>query len=424
MRDVKDGTTNTVMTVEVGEKHAVEWTKPEDLEFQKETLRSALFERFEDSALIGFADGSTRIIPQAVNDDTIWAVFTRAGGERIGGVGRSVPTRNRTFPLDLDEFVGPDFEYQLGTFVAKGLGDKVGFHVCDNDPMFDFQLVGFLGQSLGSFSGRQGIGIDDDFLPFVLAIASLNAPVYVSLPLEDAEIADQFLATVDKALARFVRRPERGGFFRFDKDFYTLPLTDETPARSLGLQIGPVKWRFFWARIDDSLYIASKSEILEQLVRSGDADEPKEGMRQPEKSHAMMRIRPEHWDLVLPSYRLGWAERHRLSCLHNVGRLSNIARLQAAMHGAAAEQSASAGVLETLADQVYGVRFFCPEGGQYHADREHVSCSIHGSAANPRQLAVPTDNGAIDKMLRDFKGLTVGLTFLEDGLHGVVTIDR
>jgi hypothetical protein len=232
------------------------------------------------------------------------------------------------------------------------------------------------------------------------------------------------LATVDKALARFVRRKEGGGFFRFDKDFYTLPLSDNTQARSLGVQLGPVKWRFFWARIDDTLFIASKSEILEQLVRMEDADEPVEGMKQPEKSHAMMRIRPEHWNLVLPSYRLGWAERHRLSCLHNVGRLSNLARLQAATQGAAAGQSGPQDGLETLAEQVYGVHFFCPEGGQYHAEREHVSCSVHGSAANPRQLAVPPDNGAIDKMLRDFKGLTVGLTFLEDGLHGVVTIDR
>ena len=212
IRDIKDGTSNTVMTVEVGNQHAVEWTKPEDLDFSKATFRSALFERFEDSALIGFADGTTRIVPKTVNDDTAWAIITRDGGERVGGVGRSVPTRNRMFPLDLDEFVGPDFEYQLGTFVAKGLGDKVGFHVCDNDPMFDFQLVGFLGQSLGSFSGRRGFGIDDDFLPIVLAIASLNAPVYVSLPLEDAEITDQFLATVDKG-AGPVCSPSRAWWF-------------------------------------------------------------------------------------------------------------------------------------------------------------------------------------------------------------------
>ncbi len=97
IRDVQDGTTNTAMTVEVGEKHAVEWTKPVDLEFDKATLRSALFERFEDSTLIGFADGSTRIVPKTVIDDTLWAIFTRAGGERVRGIGRSVPMRNQRF---------------------------------------------------------------------------------------------------------------------------------------------------------------------------------------------------------------------------------------------------------------------------------------------------------------------------------------
>jgi hypothetical protein len=411
------------MLVDAGEQHAVEWTKPEDLQFDTQALRKAMFQRFNDAALVGFSDGSVRKIPSTITDESMLAIFTRAGAETAQVQGQLVPSRRPRFINELSQFVEPDFEYKLGTFLTRGVSDKIGFHVCDTDPTFDFQLIGFLGQSLGSFSGRQGLGIDADFLPFVVAIASLNAPVYISLPLEDAEITDQFLAAVDGALARYARMPERGGFFGFEKDFYTLPLNETTTARSLGLQVGPVKWRFFWARIDDSLYFASKQEILEQLVQAASGGEPTGAATQPEKSHAMLRIRPEHWNRVLPSYRLGWAERHRVSCLHNVGRLSNVARLQAAGYSTSGEAD-SESILETLAEQIYGVHFFCPAGGSYVADGTQVACSVHGSAAQPRQSAVPREGGMIDKMMREFKGLTVGLTFLEDGLHAVVTIDR
>ena len=247
-RDIQDGTSNTVLIFEVGEKNAVIWTKPADLVFDKATIREAFFQRFEDSALVCLADGSNCVVPDTISDDRLLAIFTRAGGETVDGpIGRFVSPRRQGFPFDLDELAGPGFESALGTFITEGLSDKVGFHVCDADPMFDFQLVGFLGQSLGSFSGRRGFGIDDDFLPVVLLIASLNAPVYVSLPLDDAAVTDQFLAAVDQALARYVRRPERGGFFEVEKDYYTLPLAGDMTARSLGVQFGPIKWRFFWA---------------------------------------------------------------------------------------------------------------------------------------------------------------------------------
>jgi hypothetical protein len=423
IRDTRDGTSNTALTVQVGEERAVEWTKPDDVPFNKQSLRKSLFSYFEDVALIGFSDGSTRVLPDSVADETLWAIFTRAGGETVSNVGRPVSNRNPSLPMDLGEFVGPEFEQQLGMFLTKGLSDKIGFHVCDTEPMFDFQLIGFLGQSLGSFSGRGGLGMDDDFLPIVLAIASLNAPVYVSVPLEDTDVTDEFLNSVDDALARFARRPERNMFFQFQKDFYQLPLSDGTSARSMGLQLGPVKWRFFWARIEESLYVASKVEVLEQLVQAHISDGAADTTGHAEECHAMMRIRPENWKRVLPSYRLGWAERHRLSCLHNVGRLSNLARLQTAT-SAVGEETAVDDSFQRMAAEVYGVQFFCPEGGDYHADGHQVTCSIHQNAADPRQRAVPREDGTIDRMLRQFKGMTVGLTFLEDGLHAVVTIDR
>jgi hypothetical protein len=49
---------------------------------------------------------------------------------------------------------------------------------------------------------------------------------------------------------------------------------------------------------------------------------------------------------------------------------------------------------------------------------------MHGSALAPRQAAAPAQDQSFGKLLSTFSGLEATLTFLEDGLHAVVTIDR
>ena len=46
-----------------------------------------------------------------------------------------------------------------------------------------------------------------------------------------------------------------------------LPAAGDAPIiRCHAVSFGPVKWRFFWARIDNGLYVASKKFILDDLV--------------------------------------------------------------------------------------------------------------------------------------------------------------
>ena len=53
-RDVRDGSSNTIMLVDVAEKDAVEWTRPDDLAYDPSTIRQALFGRYGKVALAGF----------------------------------------------------------------------------------------------------------------------------------------------------------------------------------------------------------------------------------------------------------------------------------------------------------------------------------------------------------------------------------
>ena len=53
-----------------------------------------------------------------------------------------------------------------------------------------------------------------------------------------------------------------------------------------------------------------------------------------------------------------------------------------------------------------------------------MTSSIHGTALAPRQASAPAQDQPLGKLLSSFAGLEATLTFLEDGLHAVVTIDR
>jgi len=327
-------------------------------------------------------------------------------------------------------------------FLAKGVGNQVGLHVYDASPFFDFNLTAFLGEMLGQFRGGGG-GLGDEILPIGFLVASLNSPVYISIPVQDAQIVDKFLDELDTTLAALARQPRGVGWIDFAFDFYRIPLAGKDERiRCYAVQFGPVKWRLFFARIGGGLYVASKQFILDDLAAGTDrrlvADKKTDGGP---TAHAMVRVRPEHWKEVLPAFQLGWAESSRVACLNNLGPLSSVARAvsgegrgergearvpEAGVSPLTTHHSPLAERVHRLADELHAVHFFCPDGGQYvvSADGKQVTCSVHGSAAAPRQLTAPARNSPMGRLIKDFGGLTAELTFLEDGLHAVVTIER
>jgi hypothetical protein len=144
----------------------------------------------------------------------------------------------------------------------------------------------------------------------------------------------------------------------------------------------------------------------------------------------MVRVRPENWNKTLADYRLGWSENNRQACLCNLGPLAQVGRAfgTAVARGEYSEALAARRGRDVcrLADGLYAVHFFCPDGGDYLLDRDGraVTCSVHGWAREPRQYAAQRDQADYDKFLRSFGGMTITLTFLEDGLRAVLTVDR
>ncbi|MEX0641937.1 MAG: DUF1559 domain-containing protein, partial [Pirellulales bacterium] len=82
-RAVTDGLSHTIALVEADADQAVEWTKPDDWEYDPSNPSAGLGNLRPGGWNAAFSDGSVRFIPNSVDPDTLKALFTRAGGEVI-----------------------------------------------------------------------------------------------------------------------------------------------------------------------------------------------------------------------------------------------------------------------------------------------------------------------------------------------------
>lgn len=353
----------------------------------------------------------------------------------LRGANARSPNTSNDDPFDLPFGLPGGREAREKTYglLSEGLGNQLGIHLYDSRPPFELNVPSMLGMMLASGAGRGGGGdlIFGSEPLFALALVSLNSPVYLSLPVADEKMVDDYLNWSDAALSYAARNERRGRWFSFEYDFYKYKLSTGQPARAFGLRFDPARVSFYWARIGRGLYVATKPFILEDLAAlqaqghsataTATADEDLTG-------HALARVRAGNWNEVLPDYNLAWAENEREACLNNLGPLSSAARaLTSAAEGtqAPAGEALDRAAVE-LAGRLAGARFVCPEGGAYHvsADGREVACSVHGTAADPRQPAAPSDASAAGRTMHRLGDLTTTLTFTDDGLHAVLVVKR
>jgi hypothetical protein len=78
-----DGTSNTILLVQVDEAHAVAWTKPEDLRVDPAKPHEGLG-REAGGFMVALADGSAHFVRPTISKETLWAAFTPSGDEVLG----------------------------------------------------------------------------------------------------------------------------------------------------------------------------------------------------------------------------------------------------------------------------------------------------------------------------------------------------
>jgi hypothetical protein len=83
IRDISDGSSNTITVVEVNDESAVPWTKPDDFEYDENDPIKGLVGMRPGIFLAAFADGHVQAISQSIDANVLKALFTRDGGEAV-----------------------------------------------------------------------------------------------------------------------------------------------------------------------------------------------------------------------------------------------------------------------------------------------------------------------------------------------------
>jgi hypothetical protein len=310
----------------------------------------------------------------------------------------------------------------IRSLLHDGVGNQIAFHLYDSPPPIDVNVpmlaAWVLGQGVGNPGAESGRLIGE--LPAILPIAGLLHPVYVSVPVRNRGIVDNFLDRLDRFLAAEARVHRRDWFIEYASDFYKLnsAVNPKEKFRVAGLRFGPIKVRLFWARIGDGLYLATQPFILEDLVT---LEKPRTAPEAGPTAHALFRIRAGHWNDILPADRLGWAESNREACLQNIGPQTSV--LRALSTG---ETSHDRPEVARVAGQVLDIQFYCPEGGHYDVtpDGRAMRCSVHGSPADSYQFDRPAESSEVARLMRSLNQFTASITFERDGLFARLEIDR
>jgi hypothetical protein len=83
LQGITDGTSRTIALLEVSDKSAVIWTKPDDYDVNRPNLIEGIVGQRPRGFLAGLADGSVRFLPDDIDENSLRALFTRAGKEDV-----------------------------------------------------------------------------------------------------------------------------------------------------------------------------------------------------------------------------------------------------------------------------------------------------------------------------------------------------
>ena len=269
LQGITDGTSNTILVTVADPQAAVVWTKPDDLPFDPKDPLKGLIRPGQDAIEVVMADGSVKRFSPRIDAKKFAALVTPQGGETVNlepgdelapppGAGPAQLFDGlRLTPEDLRQLEEAGFDLnKLRRFLRDGIGDQVGFHMHDAPRLLDADLSGLFGGEVES-AGLTAIG---------LAVRFAFGASSVSIPVKDPKVVDDYLEELDRVFLAGQKTLTGFGLRRKEVDFYRLALPKGHTIRCVAVGFAGLKWRVYWGRIGDGLYVATRPFILEDLA--------------------------------------------------------------------------------------------------------------------------------------------------------------
>ena len=200
--------------------------------------------------------------------------------------------------------------------------------------------------------------------------------------------------------------------FRLSADAYRLPDYKGYPLYVFGVELYAIKLRLHVAVVGDQLVVATKPELLREVI---DASSTAEGTPRP-PAHMLIRLNRRGLHRAYDDVQLYWEEKARTACNRNISSIYNLVKL----YGVKIDD------VPRLSEAKYGVRYFCPDGGDYRfdAERNEVLCGVHGNREQSRQEPRPDRQASFARFIESLDEVTASLRFEDDALLTTVEIVR
>jgi hypothetical protein len=293
---------------------------------------------------------------------------------------------------------------EQGRFNLDWLGDEIALNLCDGQVLFTTggQAMGLLGREAGRSSSLE---------PLVIGylVSALNLPTYLTVKVNDTNKAEAAIPLLFNSFG-----PGHGRGDEFAVETYTIEDHRGKPVYVVNFSLFVVKLRLYAAVVNDRLVIASRRDIVTDLMDAA-------------KKHKGEHVAKHDGNLELSVYRtafkqieetvnLGYQEELRHACRKNLPLVAIMLK--------GLDMPANSITSETLS--LRGYEPYCPAGGKYVLDSTtgDVSCTLHGTLYRQRQPATGDQSSPTMKLVNSLKKVNARLTFTPEGLMTTLEIQR
>ncbi len=286
------------------------------------------------------------------------------------------------------------------------LGDRVSLHFCDGDSILQVDPAMLRPLQL-PLLGNVSIGRSKALAAALLM--AVKMPVYVTIDVENRDQAAKLLEQLSQQV--ILQGTDLGGF-RLSADAYRLPDYKGHPLYVFGVELYAVKLRLHVAVVGDQFVVATKPELLREVIDASTAEEgqppaarPPARAPQSPRAEAGLRRRAALLGREGPH---GLQPQHQLDLQPREALRGQDRRRAAAFRG------------EVRRAVFLSRRRRLP----FRRRAEPGVCSVHGNREQSRQNPHPDRKASFARFIENLDELTVSLRFQDDALLTTVEIVR